>query len=256
MLVMKLISISNPLVKLLIYFIAIAQCCVGRRFAAKGPFLSITLKDDCDKYDSLSSNGGAGRWFDLKSLRPDIRWSIETTGKPLPNWIPNLHSFRTMVGCKYKKETFPDTSIGMDLKFASERTGIDVQIQPSRDLQSKRSNCIIQVSSSLFQRSVGGGKATLMAKLSTRKDSLLQIVKGCYEASLPYRSISAIRVTPAVDFDRGQTSCRFEAVTGTQSTKAVLNLEYDNPTLSVIHSLNSSAHNFFVRCQNQLYVER
>lgn len=77
-----------------------------------------------------------------------------------------------------------------------------------------------------------------MANFATKKDRLLQMVKGCYQATLPYVSLGAVRVTPAVDLTRGQASCLVEATTGTQRTKAVLNLEYDNPTLSVIHTLN------------------
>ena len=77
-----------------------------------------------------------------------------------------------------------------------------------------------------------------MAKIATKKDRWLQTVKGCYQANLPYASVGAVRVTPSVDLVNGKASCLLEATTGTQKTKAVLNLEYDNPTLTVIHSLN------------------
>lgn len=51
-------------------------------------------------------------------------------------------------------------------------------------------------------------------------------------------ALSAVRITPTIDLARGQASCLIEGTTASQRTKAVLNLEYDNPTLTVVHSLD------------------
>ena len=96
-----------------------------------------------------------------------------------------------------------------------------------------------------------------MAKIATKKDRWLQMVKGCYQATLPFASVGAVRATPTVDLVKGQASCLLEATSGTQRTKAVLNLEYDNPTLAVIHSLNARyvEDGLFVYCPEIITIE-
>jgi len=204
------------------------------RFVSSGPTLTVTLKDPQDQ--SVSSlDGGSDEplqnpWFNIGNLRPNVMWSLQSKGKPLPNWVPNWHSLRTTVGYQYEELKRMPSFVEADLKFSSERAGVDLQIQPSYEFGSQRS--ILSVTASR------GAAAYLMAKISTKKDRWLQMVKGCYQATLPYASVGAVRVTPTIDLARGQASCLLEATTGSERTKAVLNLEYDNPTLTVIHSLN------------------
>ena len=221
-----------------------------------GPVVTITLKDPKEQQHSSSllqsddDNDQSSTilqkpWFNIGNFRPNIMWSLQSKGKPLPNWAPNWHSLRTTIGYQYnelQRHKHLPTFIEADLKFSSKQTGIDLQVQPTYDIGSRRSTLTVQASR--------GSVATLMAKFGTtansNKDaattsssrSLLETVKGCYQATLPYASVSAVRVTPSVDLIRGHVSCLLEAVTGSQRTKAVLNLEYDNPTLSVIHNLN------------------
>jgi len=206
------------------------------RIVSIGPTLTVTLKDPREQSygssldDSDSSGSLPNPWFNFKNLRPDIRWSLQSKGKPLPNWVPNLHSFRTTIGYQSESLKPMPSFIGADLKFSSEKTGIDLQLQPTHEFGSQQSILSVQASR--------GAAAYLMATISTKKDRWLQMVKGCYQASLPYASVGAVRVTPSLDLANGQASCLLEATTGSQRTKAVLNLEYDNPTLTVIHSLN------------------
>lgn len=77
-----------------------------------------------------------------------------------------------------------------------------------------------------------------MAKFVLGKERWLEVLRGCYQLDLPYASVGAVRVTPTWDLRKGEASCVFEGVTGSQRTKAVLNLEYQNPTLSVVHALD------------------
>eukprot|EP00529_Nitzschia_sp_RCC80_P019776 CAMPEP_0113501516 /NCGR_PEP_ID=MMETSP0014_2-20120614/33002_1 /TAXON_ID=2857 /ORGANISM="Nitzschia sp." /LENGTH=435 /DNA_ID=CAMNT_0000396121 /DNA_START=20 /DNA_END=1327 /DNA_ORIENTATION=+ /assembly_acc=CAM_ASM_000159 len=106
-----------------------------------------------------------------------------------------------------------------------------------------------------------GKTAYLMAKFSTKRDRWLQVVRGCYQINFQNKNngssrtiqsystnplldslapppLSAVRITPTIDLNRGQASCLVEATTGSERTKAALNLEYDNPTLTVVHSLD------------------
>ena len=245
----------------LLLFFATASYSSAGRFVSTGPIVTITLKDPKEQQqqqqspsllqsddDQQSSTLLQKPWFNMGNFRPNIMWSLQSKGKPLPNWAPNWHSLRTTIGYQYnelQRHKHIPTFIEADLKFSSKQTGIDLQVQPTYDIGSKRSTLTVQASR--------GSVATLMAKFGTtpnnNKDhtnsssssssrSLLQTVKGCYQATLPYASVGAVRVTPSIDLIRGHVSCLLEAVTGSQRTKAVLNLEYDNPTLSVIHNLN------------------
>lgn len=204
------------------------------RFVSKGPVLTITLKDPQEQYRSSSPEDDdeplQNPWFDFGNLRPHAQWSLQSRGKPLPNWVPNWHSFRTTVGYQYDSLKRMPSYVEADLKFSSERVGVDLQLQPSHEFGSRQSALSILASR--------GPTAYLIAKLATKKERWLQMVKACYQANLPFASVGTVRVTPTVDLARGQASCLLEATTGTQRTKVDLNLEYDNPTLTVIHALN------------------
>ena len=224
------------LLPIVVFLLAAFPSSAGR-FVSNGPVLTVTLKDPQESRpvaisqdDSDSTEPLEKPLFNLGNLRPIVLWSLQSQGKPLPNWVPNWHSLRTTIGYNYEASKRKPSFIQGDLKFSSKRTGIDLQLQPIHEFASQQSALTIQASR--------GAAAYLMAKLATKKDRLVQMVKGCYQATLPYATVGAVRVTPSVDFVRGQASCLLEATTGTQRTKAVLNLEYDNPTLTVIHSLN------------------
>jgi len=223
------------LLPMLIFLLTIARSSAGR-FISDGPILTVSLKDPREQSsrpsldDSDSTELLQNPWFKFGDLRPNIMWSLQSKGKPLPNWVPNWHSFRSTIGYQYESLKRMPSFIETDLKFSSERAGIDLQLQPTYEFGSQQSVLTIQASR--------GAATYLMAKIASKKDRWLQMVKGCYQATLPYASVGAVRITPSVDLERGQASCLFEATTGNSRTKAVLNLEYENPTLTVIHSLN------------------
>lgn len=220
---------------MLILLLTTSQSSAGR-FVSSGPVLTVTLKDPEEQaYGSYKEDGEntdvlQNPWFDFGNLRPNIIWSLQTKGKPLPNWVPSWHAFRTTVGYQYESMKRMPSYVEADLKFSSRQTGVDLLLKPLHDFGSQNTVLSIQASK--------GGSAYLLAKIATKKERFLQMVKGCYQANLPYASVGAVRVTPTVDLSNGQASCLLEATTGSQRTKAVLNLEYDNPTLRVIHSLN------------------
>ena len=220
----------------MLIFLLTTSCSSAGRLVSKGPVLTVTIKDpENQSYapyadDSDDTEILQNPWFNLGNLSPNIMWSLQTEGKPLPNWVPNWHSFRTTIGYQYELLKRKPTFIEADFRFSSKRTGVDLQLQPMHEFGSQQSTLSIQASR--------GAAAYLMAKFATKKDRLLQMIKGCYQASLPYASLGDMRVTPSVDLTRGQASCLLEATTGSQRTKAVVNLEYNNPTLKVIHSLN------------------
>ena len=209
---------------------ATAVCCilsvVDARFAVQGPVLTVTLKDP-----QLSASDS--KWLDLSSIRPTAVLSLQSTSKPLPNWLPNLMSLRANVGYHYEELKRLPSYIESDFKFtttSNNNDGIDLQIQPSYEFRNQKGSLLLQASK--------GGPSHLMGRLATRGERWLEIVRGCYQLDLPYASVGGLRITPSFDFRRKEPTCLLEATTGSQRTKAVLNLEYDNPTLSVVHALD------------------
>lgn len=236
----KIPSVRTKLFFFTAVLLLVTPHCQARRFVSSGPVLTITLKDSHEQSSgdlvspsdgtAVSSSQQQHQWFNLANFRPNLMWSLQSQGKPLPNWLPNWQSLRTTVGYQYESLKRMPSFIEADAKFSSDKLGIDLDVQPSYEFGSERSVLLVQASR--------GKAAYLMAKFSTKKERWLQLLRGCYQAELPYASVGAVRVTPTWDLARGQASCLLEGTTGSQRTKAVLNLEYDNPTLTVIHSLD------------------
>ena len=216
------------------------------RFAVTGPVLTVTLKDPEsqtqtmggvgiagdeveEKEGSRNNNNNNNKWLDIARFRPHLIWSIQSQGssKPLPRWLPSLQSIRGTVGYSYEQNKHLPSFVEGDAKFS--KAGYNVEVQPTYDLKSHRSQWLIQASR---------GATYVMAKLSSAGDRWLDVIKGCYQANLPYASVGGIRITPQYDVVKREASCLLEGTTGSQRTKAVLNLEYQNPTLSVVHALD------------------
>ena len=106
---------------------------------------------------------------------------------------------------------------------------MDVQVQPSYDFRINRSVVLVQVSQ---------GASYLMTRFVSKGQRWLEVIKGCYQRDLPYASVGGVRISPAYDFRTQQPSCLLEGATGSLRTKAVLNLNYNNPTLTVVHALD------------------
>mmetsp|Transcript_2492 Transcript_2492/g.5797 ORF Transcript_2492/g.5797 Transcript_2492/m.5797 type:complete len:320 (+) Transcript_2492:281-1240(+) len=224
------------LMSFLVFLLMVSRSAAGR-FVSSGPNLVITLKDPSENSNGALNDADADSdeplqnpWFDLGKLRPTIMWSLQSKGKPLPNWAPGWHSLRTTVGYQYEALKRLPSIVEADLKFSSEKTGIDLQVQPTYDVGSQQTVLSIKASR--------GDAASLMAQIATKKERWLQMIKGCYQATLPYASVGAVRITPSLDLGKGEASCLLEATTGSQRTKAVLQLDYDNPKLTVVHALN------------------
>lgn len=216
------------------------------RFAVSGPILTITVKDplqfiDDDKnnkdgdeseasYIDKSSNK---QWIDLSSIRPNIQWNVYSRAPPLPNWFPALKSIKGSVGYQYNDVKRLPSWIEGTAKLAlpgHETSGNELQIQPSYEVKTGRTNLLVQANQ---------GASYLFAQLSNKQKMLLELVRASVLWNLPSASLSSIRVTPSIDIIKKDIGCIIEAVTGgAGKTRAVLNLEYDNPTLSILYSPN------------------
>lgn len=213
--------------------------------------------------DDKGKNGGH-QWIDLTSLRPNLFWSIQSNSPPLPNWLPSWTGLRANVGYRYEELKRLPSFFEADLKFRSERLNTELQLQPSYELKAKRSNLLVQASRGasfvLARFSVRHGRNSARGSVSTASSShddlndefvssaaptaaqnnCLEFLRASYNLAFPAgSSLSSLRITPSLDVTKQEPSCILEGTTGGSSrTKAILNLNYNNPTLAVVHALD------------------
>ncbi|KAI2493843.1 hypothetical protein MHU86_20682 [Fragilaria crotonensis] len=194
------------------------------RFAISGPVLTITLKDP-----DAEGGGTPTKWADLSALRPTAQWSVQSRDPPLPHWLPLLKSIRASLGYSHAEGGLPST-VDSEWRFAKDGYG-DLDIQPSYHFKQKRTTCIIQATK--------GNTASIIAKVTFGGKRILEGIKGNFMLNLPSSiSVSALKVSPSFDFTRNTPSCTLEGITGSGRTKAILNLQYEEPTLSVVHAID------------------
>ena len=56
--------------------------------------------------------------------------------------------------------------------------------------------------------------------------------------NLPFTAVGSISITPTYDFEKDEPTCNFIGKSSSGRTAAVLDLNWDNPTLSVVHALD------------------
>ncbi len=195
------------------------------RFRVNGPVLTVTLKDPLTETRPT-------KWLNLSNLHPNVHWSFNSISKPLPGWIPSLQSLQGSVGYHYEQMKRAPTFVEGGAKFR--KGGVELDILPSYQVKSKRTKVMLQISK---------GAIYGMLKFG---NTALESIRGCYQVNLPYASVGAIRITPTWNVVRGEAACVLEGTTGSQRTKAVLNLEYQNPTLTVVHALDDRYVQFSV----------
>jgi hypothetical protein len=182
----------------------------------------VTLKDPVALTPSTEEE--RPKWLNLGNLKPNLSWSVNSKSKPLPNWLPSLQSLKVTSTYDYlQRKSMPSMVEGA---ATFEVAGVQLQVQPMVSLIHKKSMWLLQIQK---------GTASLFAKLANRG---VEVVRGCYQMDLPYASIGKVRMTPQLDLKKGEPSCLLEATTQSQRTKTVLNLEYQNPTLSIVHALD------------------
>jgi len=167
------------------------------------------------------------KWLDLGSLRPNVLWSVSSNDPPLPNWLPSLKSCRATVGYRYDDIKAAPSFVEGDASFANDAG--ELQLQPTYEVGSKKTSVVVQATK---------GNSYVVARFATKGRRILEFLRGSYAASLPFASISGVRVTPSFDFVRSNPTLTVEGVTGSARTKAILNLQYQEPTLTVVHALD------------------
>jgi hypothetical protein len=240
------------------------------KFSVSGPVVTITLKDPeaskpasssvAEAFSGLStSTAKPSKWLDIGSLHPNLYWTLQSNDPPLSNWLPFWKSLRMNVGYKYNELKRLPSFVEADLKFGSERLNVELQVQPSYEIKAKRTNLVLQASRGasyiLARFSVSGAKTTARnddieweasennpSQPNTQRKRLnaLEFVRASYNIQFPASaSVSTLRITPTLDVSKMEPSCVLEGVTGGSGrSKAILKLNYQNPTLAVVHAID------------------
>ena len=67
---------------------------------------------------------------------------------------------------------------------------------------------------------------------------MLEQVRGSYKLNLPFTAVSSLSISPSFDFTRTLSSCTMMGQSSSGRTAALLDLNWDDPRLSVIHALD------------------
>jgi hypothetical protein len=173
--------------------------------------------------DSNSNNGGGGGGGLLRAAQ---------LSNKLPSWVEGTAKFATWLG--------------------------ELIVQPSYEVKSQRTTILLEASR-------GASWALLRLGLANPSQIVphLEAIRGSFAVNLPYASVSQVRFTPSLEVrdpsshrggrsprgvgggdglgvgSAGDWACQIEAVTGGYGrTRAILNLEWEAPTLSVVHQLD------------------
>jgi hypothetical protein len=186
--------------------------------------------------------------IDLSSIRPNIQWNVFSKGGPLlPYWFPSLQSITASLGYQYNDLKYLPAWVESTIKFALpgySQYGNELQIQPSYVVKTSQKNvCIqfnhrrqsylfIQLRNHLRKKRLLQQQQQVQQKFySTATHSwMIDMIRGSWFWSVPSASISSIRITPTIDFNKysGSStsnnnnnnnncidySCLLEAVTG------------------------------------------
>jgi len=115
--------------------------------------------------------------------------------------------------------------------------GVDVDVSPSYGVRKDEMGMVVRVGGI----GDGGRKGTWfgLAKFANRRGGkVLQFVRGSYKFNLPFSTVGSLAITPTYDRQRELTSCHVVGKSASGRTAAMLDLNWDNPTLSVLHALD------------------
>lgn len=208
---------------LIIWFLVWLDSCMAR-FSVSGPVLTLTLKD------IEVNSGDSSKWLDISALRPVGHLSFQSSDPPLPKWAHALKSVQGNIQYNHAECVTAPSAIEGDFRFAKEGLG-DLQIQPMYNVRKKTTNCVLQATK--------GNSINIVARLSLGRKRLVDAIKGNFMFDLPgSMSLSALKVSPGINFLRNTPSLTLEGITGSGRTKAVLNLQTNDSTVTVVHALD------------------
>jgi len=181
----------------------------------------------------------SSNFLGLSSLSPTLLYSIRSKSQPLPNYLPNLKSTSFTAGYKYEELKNVPSFVEGELLFYSERLGLDLDVAPSYEVKRKQAAVAIRVGTR--DDGANGRGVSAMVRLTNKGRKLLDYIRGSYKMSFPFQALSTLTITPAYDFTKAvgyEPSCVMMGKSASGRTAAIVDLNWINPTLTVLHALD------------------
>eukprot|EP00559_Dactyliosolen_fragilissimus_P003977 CAMPEP_0184857728 /NCGR_PEP_ID=MMETSP0580-20130426/2877_1 /TAXON_ID=1118495 /ORGANISM="Dactyliosolen fragilissimus" /LENGTH=251 /DNA_ID=CAMNT_0027353489 /DNA_START=429 /DNA_END=1184 /DNA_ORIENTATION=+ len=169
-------------------------------------------------------------------------WSLSSISTPLPNWIPSLQSVGATVGYKYDdikdRPSFFEGILHFRPRLGRKdnskdiynaKNSLSIDIGPAYEVRDRRLSCITKI---------GSDKWNIFARFSGEGKQILQYIRASYRTNLPFQSVGAFSITPSYNFFKSEPACSITGKSGTGRTATILDLNMDDPTLSIMHALD------------------
>jgi hypothetical protein len=212
-----------------------------------------------------SSSAFLANILNLDSLAPTILCSLRTIHTPLPNYLPALKAASLTAAYNYQELKTKPSVIETDVSFYSNTLDLDLDVASTYNVRQKHQDLVIRlgrgnapqptddtVSTSSTSstsaptstaptstRTYGGGFYGLVRFVRNKgRQMILQHASGQYRFHLPFQTIGSVSITPSYDFLQQKPTCSIVGKSGSGRTATLLDLNWDRPTLSVVHALD------------------
>lgn len=177
--------------------------------------------------------------LNLDSLAPILLYSIRTINTPLPNYMPSLKSASVTAAYNYHELKNRPSTVESDVSFHSNRLKMDFDLSSTYDVRNNNQAIVIRVSKGDYDgdSSTTNGAFGLI-RLVTKAKKLVNHACAQYRFGLPFQTVGSISITPSYDFQQNKAACSIVGKSGSGRTAAILDLNWDRPSLSVVHALD------------------
>jgi len=184
--------------------------------------------------------------FDLQSLAPNLLYAIRTSN-PLPNYVPALQQASLTAQYVYNELKGRPNYIEGDITFHTNKlNGINLDIGTSYNVADDVSAVTVRLGSSGDTASAAAASPNRQAYgcfgtarfIVAKGKKRLSTLRASYHVHLPFQNLGEFTITPEYNFDTMLSSFTCVGKSGSGRTAAVLDVNWDNPTLSVVHAID------------------
>jgi hypothetical protein len=154
------------------------------------------------------------------------------------------------------------SAIETDVSFYSNTLELELDIASTYNVRQKQQDLIVRIGRGSAPEHMDATTTTTSTTTSTSSSSsnystsgkgfhgliqfvrhkgrhmLLQHASGQYRFHLPFQTIGSVSITPSYDFQQQKPTCSIVGKSGSGRTATLLDLNWDRPTLSVVHALD------------------
>lgn len=235
--------------------------------------LPLSFQKQKQQSSSLFSNV-----FNIPSLSPTMLYGIRSVRPPLPNYLPFLRSTSVTASYNYHDLHDAPNFIEGDMRLSSSKLNVDMDVGASYNVKQKATALSVRLGTSSSSTSIAptnseensneesqptatprpkiaAGCSVLAQMILSKGKRTLSHIRGQYTLNfppswtmpsssgylspLPFSLPSSLTITPTYSFlDENDSRCTIVAKSASGRTASILDLNFNNPTLSVMHALD------------------